>query len=374
MDVTTLIIGAGPAGLAIGGTLRQRNLPFHMVEKSREIGHSWRHHYDRLHLHTTKEESHLPGAVFTNNYPRYIPRAQYVAYLDQYAHHFDLNPELGVEINAIQRQGERWLVTAAGGKQYNCQQVVVATGFNRQTVIPRWPGMDQFQNPITHSRHYQNGAPFKGQNVLLVGMGNTGAELAIDLHEHGARPFISIRGPVNIVPRDIFGQPTARTALLLSKLPARISDPIGTLLRTVTVGDLNRYGIPTPDMPPAAQLRELGQTPVIDVGTIKLLKQGAVKVLPAIQEFGESSVTFVNNETYPFDQVILATGYRSAVADFIPDHDGLLNEHGHPSDPIGTGRFAGLYFIGFDGYAIGGVLRSIRLEAPVIANQMAVSS
>ena len=370
MIYDNLIIGAGPAGLAIAGSLRQRDQSFHILEKSNQVGQSWRNHYDRLHLHTPKDQSHLPHAPFDHSYPRYVPRAQFVTYLDQYARDNRIEPEFGVEVSRITRRGDGWSVEAIDGTRYVGKNVIVATGFNRVPVIPTWPGQESFTNRIEHSQNYRNGGALQGQNVLIVGMGNTGAEIAIDLHEHGARPYISIRGPVNMVPRDIFGQPTARTALLLSKLPPKIGDPIGTFLRNLTVGDLNRYGIPTPEIPPAAQLRQYAKTPVIDVGTIKLLKQGAIKMLPAIEQFGAETVTFTNKETYPIDHVILATGFHSRVDTLIPGVEPLLNQQGHPASLWGNGEHAGLYFIGFDGYAIGGVLRSIRLDAEIISDRI----
>ncbi|MGI9628614.1 MAG: flavin-containing monooxygenase [Longimicrobiales bacterium] len=365
----TIVIGAGPAGLAAAACLTQRGCPFLLLEQSNEIGSSWRRHYDRLHLHTTRGQSHLPGLPLSPELPQYVPRAEVVAYLDRYVAHYGIEPRFGVRVARVVRSGDRWIVTTEANT-YGADNVVVGTGFNRRPRIPSWPGEEGFGGPIRHSVEYRNGADLAGQRVLVVGMGNTGAEVALDLYEHGAQPSISVRGPVNIVPRDILGRPTAKTALMLKRLPPRIADPIGTLLQRLTVGDLTRFGIRTPQLPPLAQLRELGQTPVIDVGTVRLIKRGLIGVLPAISEFLVDTIRFADGSEHPFDHVVLATGYDSAVTDFVPEAAGMLNRHGHPAGLWGSGQHEGLYFIGFDGYSTGGVLQSIRLEAPQIADRI----
>ncbi|NNM31818.1 MAG: NAD(P)/FAD-dependent oxidoreductase, partial [Gemmatimonadetes bacterium] len=235
---------------------------------------------------------------------------------------------------------------------------------------PAWPGMEGFGGRIRHSADYKNGADLAGRTALVVGMGNTGAEIALDVLEHGGRPVISVRGPVNIVPRDILGRPTAKTALLLGRLPPRVADPIGSLLRRLTVGDLKPWGIETPDVPPLAQLREEGSTPVVDVGTVARIKEGAIRVVGAIDRFSPGAVELVGGETLRCEEVVLATGYRSAMEEIVPVSERILNRHGHPPGPWWDGGLNDLYFAGFDGYSTGGLLRSIRLEAPRIAQRI----
>ena len=105
-------------------------------------------------------------------------------------------------------------------------------------------------------------------------MGNTGAEIALDLSEAGVDSTISVRGPINIVPRDVLGRPTQLTARMLARLPIGLADWLGSLLRRMTVGDLTAYGIATPEIAPLAQLRVKGKTPVIDVGTVSRIRKG----------------------------------------------------------------------------------------------------
>ncbi len=366
-----LIIGAGPAGLAIAGRLRHLNIPFEIIEKSQQVGATWVEHYDRLHLHTVKELSHLPFLPFPEDYPRYVPRLQLITYFEQYAKKFDIQPLFEVAATSIQRSDEKWLVKTAKGLDFLCEKVILATGLNRVPNRPVFLGEAQFKGTIIHSKAYKNADLFAGQTVLVVGMGNTGAEIALDLCENGIKTFLSVRGTVNVVPRDTFAGPTQLTALKLAKLPNWIGDPIGLLLRRLTVGNLAKYGLPTPKMPPAKQLRTTGKTPVIDIGTIDHIKAGNIKVLPGIAYFDEEAITFTNGEKKRFDTVILATGYHAKIEALLEDTSDLFDAYGLPKNCIGEGKYKGLYFLGFDNYVAGGILGVIYRDSERIAKNIA---
>lgn len=371
-ETPVLIIGAGPAGLAIAGRLRRLNIPFEIIEKTGNVAPSWHEHYDRLHLHTIKELSHLPHLPFPEDYPRYVPRQKLVEYYDQYAKAFDIKPHFGEEVISIKKSNGHWRVKTVSGKKWDANHVVVATGVNRAVNRPLFEGEEKFLGRIIHSRLYKNADSFENQKVLVVGMGNTGAEIALDLSEHEVATWLSVRSPINIVPRDTFVGPTQRTALKLAKLPPWLGDRVGTLLRTIMVGNLSKYGIQTPKLPPAAQLRTLGKTPVIDIGTVAQIKAGKIKVLPAISHFTKTEVAFKNGKKYPFDTVILATGYQAKLQDFFEDTTGLTDEHGLPKALIGSGKFAGLYFLGFDNYVAGGILGVIYRDSEQITKQISL--
>ena len=370
-ETPVLIIGAGPAGLAVAGRLRREGVPFEIIEKSQHVGNSWRNHYDRLHLHTIKELSNIPHLDFPEDYPRYVSRQQLVNYFEKYAAHFEIQPNFGQEVSSVKREGEgRWMVKTEQGTQFTSRHVVLATGVNR---VPYRPGFDEeenFQGAIIHSAAYRNPEPFVGERVLVVGMGNTGAEIALDLCEAGIECCISVRGAVNIVPRDIFGRPTQLTALALAKLPHWLGDRIGLLVRRLVVGDLSKYGVDSPKLAPTEQLRVGGKTPVIDLGTISLIKSGKLKVLPGINHFTTDSVVFKDDTQHTFDSVILATGYRARVQDFLTDIAPILDKYDAPRGCIGEGNYAGLYFIGYDNYTPGGILGTIRRDSGIIAEQV----
>lgn len=368
INTPVLIIGAGPAGLAVAGHLRRLNIPFEIIERGRHVGESWHKHYDRLHLHTVKELSSLPGLEFPADYPRYVSREQLIAYFERYAAHFDIRPHFGMEAVSIDRRAAGdWRVEMARGQDFTARRVVVATGVNRVPYRPYFDGEENFQGEVIHSWDYRNPAPFAGRRVLVVGMGNTGAEIALDLCEAGVETVLSVRSPVNIVPRDVFGRPTQLTALKLAKLPAWLGDAVGTLIRRLVVGNLTRYGIQTPKMPPARQLRVQGKTPVIDLGTLREIKAGRIRVRPGIDHFTPDGVVFKDSSQEVFDAVILATGYRARIQDLLDEIEPKLDQYDAPRGCVGEGPFEGLYFIGFDNYTPGGILGTIRRDAAVVA-------
>jgi cation diffusion facilitator CzcD-associated flavoprotein CzcO len=356
----TLIIGAGPAGLAMAGRLRHIGAPFEIVEREDRVAPAWHKHYDRLHLHTAKAHSALPHLPFPEHYPQYIPKAQVLEYFEHYREHFGIEPHFGHEVLAAEQTEKGWYTKTTKG-EFLSDHLIVCTGFNRKPYIPVYPGQDQFAGALLHSCDYRNPGPFPGKTVLVVGMGNSGAEIALDLSEQGVKTYLSVRGPVNIVPRDFLGRPVQQTAILLGKLPAWLGDQLGRIAPWIAIGDLSRYGIQRPSMAPARQLREKGKTPVIDIGTVAQIKAGKIRVLPAIKGFTEFCVLLENGDSVELDAVIFATGYRAALEDFLKLPPGVLNERGHPLRVAPEG-VKGLYFVGFDGYA-SGLLRTIYRDS-----------
>jgi cation diffusion facilitator CzcD-associated flavoprotein CzcO len=370
VETETLIIGAGPAGLAVAGRLRQSDLDFVLIEKSDRVGDSWHRHYERLHLHTVKELSHLPGLEFPDDYPRYVPRQELADYYADYARRFSIEPRFGEEAKTVRRFDRRWLTTTGSGLEILADNVVIATGLNQAPYRPTYPGAESFTGRIVHSKDYRNADPFHGETVLVVGMGNTGAEIALDLSEAGVDTTISVRGPVNIVPRDVLGRPTQLTARMLARLPVEVGDRLGMMLRRMTVGDLTPYGIATPDIAPLAQLRERGKTPVIDVGTVEAIKTGRISVRPAVDHFEGDHVVFADRREGRYDSLILATGYRPMLADLVPDGQELLDEKGLPRHASGDGPHSGLFFVGFDNHRPGGVLGTVVKESAEVVDRI----
>lgn len=362
-----LILGAGPAGLAVGGCLARAGLQPILVEKANVVGSSWRGHYRRLHLHTVKQHSALPYRAFPAPYPRYVSRQQMVDYLDDYARRFGLNPLFGEEAVSLTRAGDQWQTICRSGKTFITRAVVIATGAGRLAHEPEWPGQGDYLGRLVHSRTYQDATPFVGQRVLIVGMGNTGAEIALDLAENGAQPTISVRSPVNLVRRDVLGRPTQVTAIMLSRLPSRFADAVARIFRDLTVGDLRRYGLRTSKTSPLRQLREEGRTPVIDVGTLALIKAGKIAVKPGVQTFTAQGARFADSSQEDYDAVILATGYRPGVSALFPTTKVPLGLKEMPASVIGDGELHGVYFVGFDVTQAGGMLRGISMQAREVA-------
>lgn len=369
-ETDTIVIGAGPAGLAVGAVLHRANAPFVMLERAEHVGESWRRHYDRLHLHTPKSHSALPFRAYPRTYPRYPSRQQVVEYLDAYARTFELEPELRRDVQRCVRGADGvWDVTTNAG-QYRGRRVVVATGYNRVPNVPHWPGQDTFPGWIIHSRDYSNGEAFRDKRVLVVGFGNSGAEIALDLVEHGARCAVSVRGTVNVVPRELFGVPVTVISLALRSLPPRVADAMSRLTRRLVIGDLATAGLAQADVGPLVQIAERHRIPVIDVGTLARIRRGDIVVRKGVESFDGAEVLFVDGMREQFDAVVLATGFTTGLPAMLPNHASVLDADGRPLESGRETEAAGLYFCGYDVTATG-MLRQIGIEAQAIGRDIA---
>lgn len=356
----------------MAGQLAHRGMQATVLEASEYVGFAWRNHYDRLHLHTVKEHSALPHLSFPANYPTYVSRLQLVEYMEQYAETFQIKPHFNQPVQYIRRLADgQWAVQTATDT-FNADRVVVATGYNRVPNQPDLPGLSDFRGIVWHSHEYRNGAAFRDENVLVVGMGNTGAELALDLLEHGARPTVSVRGPISIVKREVAGRPTQPTAIFLNKFPNWFYDFVAGTMQKLTVGDLSKYGLGKPQHPPSRLIRDFGRIPVIDIGTLDQIKAGNIAVAPGIERINARTVTFTDGSERPFDAIVLATGYRPGLQAIVGDELSakILNERGYPKslwfdDPT----LKGLYFLGFS-TPLTGIIRSLNLDSAKIADHI----
>lgn len=364
----SLVIGAGPAGLAVGACLRRCGVSFQVVEQADTIGASWRRHYERLHLHTDRGHSALPYLGFPKGTPRYPSRNQVIAYLEQYAEHFGIAPHLGRRVERVQYRDGEW-ITTSGASIYRSRHVVVATGYNAVPHRPDWPGRELFARRILHSSEYRNGEAFRGQNVLVVGLGNSGGEIAIDLCEHGARVAIAVRGALNVIPREILGLPVLALSIALSRLPARVADLLAAPLIRLTVGDISTLGLRKLPVGPITQIETTSKVPLIDIGTLRFVREGRIGVLGGVRSLGGAGeVTFDDGSVRDFDAIVLATGFRPALERFL-EPGACAASRTAARDASRTASPDGLYFCGFR-ISPTGMLRDIGIEARWIANDI----
>jgi indole-3-pyruvate monooxygenase len=362
----TLIIGAGPAGLAVAACLKKRGASFVIVERATKVGWSWRHHYDRLHLHTVKNHSALPYLDFPAQTPRYPSRDQTIAYLEQYANHFGLSPQFGEEVDSVTACGQGWITTTKD-RVYHSKQVIVATGYNAIPHVPTWPGQERFRGRILHSSEYRNGKQFCGQSVLVIGFGNSGGEIAMDLHEHGAHVTMSVRGAVNVIPREILHLSIVTVSIALSRLPARLADALAAPLLRLTIGDLSKLGFRKAAAGPITQIKSRSRVPLIDIGTIGFVRAGQIEIRSGVRSMSEAHVLFEDGCLRGFDAIVLATGFRPGIERFLQQHNDVLKDRARgESRVIGD---AGLYFCGFF-VSPTGMLRDIAMEARWIAEHV----
>ncbi|WP_329451261.1 NAD(P)/FAD-dependent oxidoreductase [Streptomyces sp. NBC_01724] len=370
------VVGGGPGGLAAAAALREQGVRAVVLEKTGSVGASWRGHYDRLHLHTTRRWSALPGLAMPRRFGRWVSRDHVVRYLEKYVEHHELEVVTGVEVTRIDRaaDGTGWQLTATGGRVLTGRAVVVATGFNHTPRIPDWAGRDTFAGELVHACDYRNPALYAGKDVLVVGIGNTGAEIAVDLVEGGAsRVRIAVRTVPHIVRRSTAGWPAQATGILVRRLPVRLVDRAGRLMAKVAVPDLTEQGLPRPDTGLYSRVKD-GAIPVQDVGLIDAVRGGHVLPVATVDSFDKDVVVLADGTRITPDAVIAATGYRRALEPLV-GHLDVLDARGRPVVHGGrTPKHApGLYFTGFTN-PISGMFREMALDARKIARRLAKDS
>jgi len=366
MDEKIVVVGAGAAGLAAAAVLRGRGLDPLVLEQDTAIGGTWARRYDRLHLHTVRDHSGLPGYPIPREHGRYLSRDAYAGYLQDYARHHGVRVRTLTPVSALRRSGTRWDVDGADAR-WRARVVVVATGQYRVPVVPALPGRELFTGDLVHSVDYRNATGYAGRRVLVVGAGNSGAEIATDLAEHGAAfVALAIRTPPPVVPRDPFGQPVQKTGMLLSRLPPAIADRLARLTARLVLGDLARHGYPRPAWWPYSSRR----VPVIDVGFVAALKRGTVQVRPALERLTPTAAVYADGRSEPFDAIVMATGFTSGL-DALIEADGVLDAAHDPLARSGESTvLPGLYFNGYV-HSLRGHLFEAGRSARVLADNVA---
>ena len=371
MREQVVVLGAGPGGLSVAAMLRRRGLDPLVVDRADAVGASWRGHYDRLHLHTARQLSQLPGLRMPRRYGRYVARADVVDHLESYADHHRLRTLLGTEVRRVDRQGGRWVVST-GDDDLEAGHVVVATGPNHTPELPDWPGRDGFTGELVHASAYRNPSPYAGRDVLVVGAGNTGAEIAVDLVEGGARSVrLAVRTPPNIVRREVGGLPSQAVSMLVRHVPPPVVDRLIRVVQRATVPDLANLGLPRPDDGVYTRIVRDDAIPIIDVGLVDAVRRRQVEVVGAVVAFDGADVVLADGARVAPDAVVVAAGYRNGLEPLV-GHLGVLDDRGRPRVRGGRTDLAapGLWFTGYTN-PISGNFRELAIDARRIARAIA---
>ncbi|KAG6545579.1 hypothetical protein Mapa_012929 [Marchantia paleacea] len=358
-----IIVGAGPSGLAAAACLREKGVPSTLLEKADCIGSLWKERtYDRLHLHTPKEICQLPLMPMPASYPTYPTKKQFVDYLEEYVRRFDIHPLYNTNVDSAHYDGSSkiWRVHTQGFSsrnviekvEYAARWLIVASGENAEILMPKLPGMTMYNGSILHSSNYKNGSEYVDKKVLVVGCGNSGMEIALDLANFNAKPSLVVRGPVrnfapfpsettirhacdfrrqkalsncagfcwtqgllcsdmhvrdqvHVLPREIFGASTFLVAMqLLKVLPIWLTDWVLIFGTWLTLGNMARYGLKRPIEGPMELKHKVGKTPVLDVGTMNQIKSGNIKVDNAAVICGRISLGSRLHGVILFDVVV----------------------------------------------------------------------
>jgi cation diffusion facilitator CzcD-associated flavoprotein CzcO len=366
-----LVIGAGPAGLAVAASLRKREISVVVLERGPAAGWSWRSRYDRLLLNSSRFLSRMPGL----RYPRdghFPSRDEVVAYLERYAEHHGLAVMTGTEAARVDRDNGVWHLHTDRGAMRS-RFVVVATGPDKVPFIPPWPGRDGFDGMVMHAGSYRNALPFQGVDALVVGGGDSAGDIAVDLAEGGAaQVHMAIRTPPFIFPGTFLGLPADWFGIVALRMPVALSDAASALLRRIFVGDLSAYGLHVPPRGFFARNREFPISGIVDRGGfVRAVKAGRVEIVAGVERFEREDVVLMDGTRLQPKLVVAATGYRAGLQAMV-GHLGVLDQRGLPlvHPPRTHPAAPDLYLFGYR-YTPVGNLRQVRLDASNLARAIA---
>lgn len=247
---------------------------------------------------------------------------------------------------------------------------MLASGYTRTPYLPDWPGLDTYTGDFRHSSDYREPSPYRGQRILVIGSGNSAAEIAVELIDVGAKVDLSVRTPPNIIRRDTFGVPSQLIGIGLRRVPVPLLNPLTSVLRRLTVPDLSAQGLPAP---PGGftQFVRSGTVPILDHGFVDAVKQEQIRIVPAVTSIDGSDVALVDGRLLEPNAIIAATGFRPNL-DPLVGHLGVLDESGQPRVHGAETllQAPGLYFVGIS-VVLSGQLWEIGREARAVARHVA---
>lgn len=310
------IVGAGPAGLVAARALLKESIPFDHFERHDDVGGIWDPEnpgspmYDSAHFISSKWTSGFYGYPMPDHYPDYPTNCQILDYIRAFADEYGLYEqiEFGTAVQWAQPDGEEWIVTLAGGERRRYRGLICAPGTTWHPNLPTYPGMADFTGELRHTVTYRNPAEVRGKRVLVIGAGNSGADIACDVALNAEQAYFSVRRGYRYVPKHIFGVPTDVFINEGAKLPAGVvvpEDP--SELLDAIVGDLTRYGLPAPDHP------ALASHPIMNTQILHHLAHGDIEAKPDVARFTTGGVVFIDGSEVEVDLVLVATGYQWSI-------------------------------------------------------------
>jgi cation diffusion facilitator CzcD-associated flavoprotein CzcO len=361
-----VIVGAGAAGLATARELGRRRLPYRLLERGDSPGQTWANLYDSLRLHTGRHLSGLPGLRMGRGTPLFPTRSDYHEYLCSYARAHGIAVETAHSVREVTRVNSGWLVRSDRG-DIAARAVVIATGIVANPLVPHFVGRDAFETAggrVIHYVEYRRPALFAGRRVLVVGVGNSGGEIASELARAGVDVTVAVRSGANVVPLTLAGLPIQYLATIVRTLPRPAQEIIANAVRRL--GELRRG----PPVLPRPAHSALDAIPLIGFNLVDEIRAGRVHVRPGIDRFTSTGALFNDGSGQSFDDVILATGFRPAL--------GVLGDAVRVDDrgfALRAGRvvsadFPDLLFVGHNYDSRGGLL-NIASDAPEAARHLA---
>lgn len=366
-----IVIGAGGAGLTAAHALLKAGVQVMVLEKEARLAEPWHRRHAQLHLNTHRDLSALPGVSFPAGTLAFPHRSAVIRHLNEFRAMHRLPVEFGVSVDEIAFDGDHWLVRTGTGPRL-ARHVVVATGRDRQPVIPAWKGMKAFAGRIIHSAEFGDANDYAGRRVLVVGAGNSGFDALNHLARvDTAQIWLSARNGPALLPKRIGQIAVHRFSPVLARLPFKLADAVMAATQRLVFGDLAAFGLPPTPSGGASRLASDYTAIATDDGAVDAIKDGRIIVLPTVREFTRDSVIFDNGVTIRPDIVIAATGYRTGLEAMLGKL-GVLDEKGVPlfngadQDP----KLPGLWFTGMRP-SIRGCFANARIQAKAIATKIA---
>jgi hypothetical protein len=315
------IIGAGSSGIVAAKIFKENNIPFDCFEKGSAIGGNWRFNNDNglsssyrtLHIISSKWNMRYSDFPMPDEFPDYGHHSDVLRYFENYVDHFGIREHITfrTEVKEVRPHDEHWQVSLSNNTTHRYRAVVVANGHHWKPKYPDFPG--NFSGKILHSHHYKTPEDYTGKRVLIVGIGNSACDIAIDLCRLAKQVVVSTRRSAYVIPKYLLGIPTDQwTHPVLERLvPLSLRRKFFKLLVYLTVGNQERYGLPRP------QHKLLQEHPTLNQEFLSYVGHGRIKIKPNIQKLSGDNVEFVDGTKMPFDVIIYATGYQIAFP-FIP--------------------------------------------------------
>lgn len=324
-----IVVGAGSAGLAAAFGLGKRGFETVVIEASDAVGARWRTRYAELRLNSWRPMSKLQGKGMSRSCGRNPTRDDMVGYLDDFAHRNRIRVHFNTALVEVQRSDAMWRLETSTG-QLLARYLVIATGWDAVPVSPQWPGRETFTPELIHSSEFRSAQAYRDRDVLVVGAGNSGIDIAGHLVKAGARVTVSMRSAPNLSTREVIGLPGQPLLVLLTDhLPVKLADRSFSIAQRMMFGDLRPFGIPDAPEGPYASYLHRGTNPAVDDGFIAALKRGSATVVAEVQSLNGADVLLVDGTRLQPHAVICATGYRRGLEPLV-GHLGVLQADGVP--------------------------------------------